>query len=97
MSTSEKHVERVVRQGTYRYANERECDVRVVYSPVRHGTGDDADAEEYAVDQVIDSYYVQYGGPLQRGVFISGGGCFPTLEDAVQHIEAAVQGVAWQE
>jgi hypothetical protein len=96
MPTTDEADERLVKTGTYLYAGELQCDVRIVYSPVRYGTGDQADAAEDAEDRVMDSYYVQYGGPLQRSAFISGGGWFPTLAEAVHHVENAVQGVVWQ-
>ena len=89
--------ERVVKSGTFLYVGEVRCDVRIVYSPTRYGSGDHADAEEFANDQKMDSYYVEYGSTTQRNVFTSGGGWFPSLSEAVHHVEQAVQGITWND
>lgn len=80
--------ERVVRVGTFLYGGEVVCDVRIVLSPVRFGTGDHDDPPDVAEDAVQDTYYVQYGSTTSRGVFNAGGGEFQTLLAAIAHVEA---------
>ena len=87
--------ERVVKTGTYLYANEIVCDVCIVYSPVRYGTGDHADDDEYGIDQDIDSFYVDFGGTERRGAFVSRSGCFPSMAEAIGYVERTVEGVTW--
>ena len=83
----------VVRRGTYLYDNQVECDVRIVYSHIRYGSGDPVDPPES--DEPRDSYYVQYGDVMNRGAFVGGAGCFDTLDDAVRHAERLMQGLRW--
>jgi len=88
----------VVKAGTYLYADTIVCDVRIVYSPIRYGSGEEyVDQPEDVVDQERDTYYLQYGGTERRGAFIAGGGSFDSLEDAMRQAEATVRGLTWQE
>jgi hypothetical protein len=87
--------ERVVKQGTFRYDGEVTCDLRIVYSPVRYGSGDYEDPPECADDRDIDSFYVQYGSTTERGVFKAGTGAFASLTEAVAHAEDSVQDLTW--
>jgi hypothetical protein len=81
--------EKVVATGTFRYAGTIECDLRIVFSPVRYGSGDDEDESEIANDLVADTYYVQYGSASQRGIFNACGGAYPSLAEARSAAEAA--------
>ncbi len=81
--------ETVVREGTFLYEGEVECDIRVVHSPVQYGSGDHEDPPEIADDLARDTYYIQYGSITQRGHFNSGSGPFSTLAEAVAGAEAA--------
>ncbi len=86
-------MEKVVKAGTFLYDEVITCDVRIVYSPVRHGSGDPVDPPEQ--DEQRDSYYLQYGGTERRGVFIGGSGCFDTLEEAMRHAAKTFQNLVW--
>ncbi|MGB7207674.1 MAG: hypothetical protein WBD27_03345 [Pyrinomonadaceae bacterium] len=77
----------VVMEGTYLYDGAVECDLRIVYSPVRFGSGDYEDSEEWCEDQNLDSYYVEFGSTSERGRFNAGGGCYSTLLEAVAAAE----------
>jgi hypothetical protein len=88
-------VEKVVKTGTYLYAGEVVCDLRIVYRPTRWGSGDHEDPPEIANDLDCDSYYVEYGGTTQRGAFVSGGGCFDTLEEAMRQAQQTVEDLTW--
>jgi len=88
----------VVRTGTYLYAGTIVCDVRIVYSPIRYGSGDEhVDQPEDVIDQERDTYYLEYGGTEKRGAFISGGGRFDSIEEAMHRAEATMEGLTWQE
>jgi hypothetical protein len=90
--------ERVVKSGTWRYAGEVTCDVRIVYSPIRWGSyDDDDDPPEMAHDSRQDTFYVEYGSTIERGVFDCGGGGFESLEAAMRHSETALRGVEWSD
>jgi hypothetical protein len=81
--------ETVVREGTFLYEGKVECDVRVVCSAVRYGSGDHEDPPEIADDLTRDTYYIQYGSITPRGRFNSVSGPFSTLAEAVAGAEAA--------
>lgn len=80
--------EKVVAAGTFVYAG-HECALRIVFSPVRYGTGDDEDEAEIADDRTVDTFYIQYGSTTQPGVFNAGGGGHPSLAAARSAAEAA--------
>ena len=85
----------VVKTGTYLYDGQIACDVRIVYSPTRYGSDDPLDPPEE--DGQRESYYLQYGGTEHRGAFVGGGGCFDSLEEAMQHAAETMQNLAWDE
>jgi hypothetical protein len=88
--------ETIVKTGTYLYDGTVVCDVRIVYSPIRYGSGDDhIDYPENVADRECDTYYLEYGGTRERGVFFSGGGGFDTVEDAMKRAAETVQGLEW--
>ena len=80
--------ESVVQAGTFLYDGQVVCDLRIVLSPVRRGTGDYEDPPEVSDDVDQDTFYIQYGSTTSRGVFNAGGGGFPTLSAAVAHVES---------
>ena len=80
--------ESVVQAGTFLYDGQVVCDLRIVFSPVRRGTGDYEDPPEVSDDVHQDTFYIQYGSTTSRGVFNAGGGGFPTLSAAVAHVES---------
>jgi hypothetical protein len=79
----------IVQEGTYLYAGTVECEIRIVFSPIRYGTGDYEDPPENANDLECSAYYVQYGSATQRGIFNSGGGSCLSLAEAIASAEAA--------
>jgi hypothetical protein len=79
----QNHKETTVKTGTFLYAAEVVCDICVVQSQVRYGTGDYEDPPEIANDIEAEAYYVHYGSTTQRGVFSAGSMAFPSLEQAV--------------
>lgn len=79
----------VVRTGTFLYDGAVICDLRIVRSPIRYGSGDWEDPPEIANDQELETFYVQYGSSTERGRFNAGGGGHDTLRDAMQATQAA--------
>ena len=73
-----------MKEGTFLYDREVECDIRIVFSPVQFGTGDAADPEDIREDISRESYYLEFGSTTQRGVFNAGGGWCDSLEEAEQ-------------
>ena len=95
-----KSREQAVKTGTFLYAGTIECDVRIVRSQVRYGTGDQSDSPKIAEDVDAETYYVQYGSTVQRGVFTSGSVACETLQDAMLAAESQLgpkANVRWHE
>lgn len=81
--------ETVVKEGIFLYDREIECDVRIVHSPIRYGSGDHEDPPDVANDLTQDCYYVQYGSTSERGVFNASGSGYPSLPQAIAAAEKA--------
>jgi hypothetical protein len=81
--------EKVVKNGIFLYDGTITCDVRIVRSETRPGSGDCADPPELANDQYSDFFYVQFGSTTERGHFNSSGGGGATLEEAIALAESA--------
>ncbi|RUR69095.1 hypothetical protein EJP67_18730 [Variovorax guangxiensis] len=82
----------IVKEGIFLYDGEIECDIRIVRSPVRFGTGDHEDEPHVRddVEQVV--FYVLYGSTTERGVFRSGSGAYESLHEAMTQLAAAAIG-----
>ena len=78
----------MVQVGTFLYDGQVVCDLRIVLSPERGGTGDYEDQPEVSDDADENTFYIEYGSTTSRGVFSTGGGGFPTLPAAIAHVEA---------
>lgn len=81
--------ETVIKEGTFFYDGSIECDVRIVHSPIRYGSGDYEDPPELENDFQRDTFYVQYGSTTERGIFSAGSGGYPSLREAVVGAESA--------
>lgn len=81
--------ETIVATGTFLYGDAVECDLRVVYGPIRYGSGDYEEEAEISSDSVMETYYVQYGSTTQRGFFSSGSGGYKSLAEARAAAEEA--------
>ncbi|MBA4015699.1 MAG: hypothetical protein C0483_00780 [Pirellula sp.] len=81
--------QRIVAEGTFRYDGTVECDIRIVYGPIRLGTGDDEVPPEIGDEVACDTYYVWYGSTIERGRFNAGGGAYPSLAEAKAAAEQA--------
>ena len=83
----------VVRQGTFLYAGQVVCDIRVRQSPIWYGTGDYEDPPELADDRECECSYLQYSSSTERGVYKNSIGPFITVDDALRHA-SEILGVA---
>lgn len=81
--------EKVIKNGTFLYDGTVLCDLRIVRSEMRSGSGDYEDPPELANDQYGEFFYVQYGSTTERGNFNSSGVSCATLEDAIALAESA--------
>jgi hypothetical protein len=80
--------ENIVKAGTFMYDETVLCDLCIVFSPVRFGTGDYEDPPEVGDDVEIDTYYVWFGSTTARGQYNAGGGGWPSLAEAVANVES---------
>jgi hypothetical protein len=85
----------IVKHGTFLYSHTVVCDLCIQKTNCRYGSGDEEDAPEWRDDVEGEFYYVWYSPAGSRGEFKTGGGVFPTLADAVRHIEESLEGVKW--
>jgi hypothetical protein len=77
----------VVKSGTFLYDDSVLCDICVVLSPIRFGTGDYEDHFEVREDVKVDTYYLFFGSTTERGLYSAGGGGFSSLNDAMKDVE----------
>lgn len=79
----------VVKKGTYIYDSSVECDLCIIYSHIRYGSGDYEDPSDIADDIEVDTYYLYFGSTTERGKFNAGGGGYPSLSEAMVAAENA--------
>jgi hypothetical protein len=79
----------VVKSGTFLYDKTVICDLRIVRSQVRPGSGDWEDLPELADDKEGEFFYVQFGSTTERGRFNVSGGGGATMEEAIAAAESA--------
>lgn len=80
--------EEIARIGWFTYAGQITCDLRIIRSPVRYGSGDHEDPPHLADDQPVETYYVEYGSTTARGAFNAGSCAFDSLAGAIAAAEA---------
>jgi hypothetical protein len=79
----------VVKQGTFLYADTVVCDIRIVKTNIRHGSGDYEDPPEIADDSAGEFYDVEFGSTTQRGVYLSSIRGLISLDQALRAAEQA--------
>ncbi|RQO62798.1 hypothetical protein DBV14_03825 [Variovorax sp. KBW07] len=86
-----------MKEGTYLYDGEIECDIRIVRSQIRWGTGDDGDEPRVRCDVEKDTFYVQYGSTSERGIFNAESDGFESLEEALTQVARTTIGptICW--
>jgi len=81
----------VVKQGTWLYADEVICDIRILKRGWRYGTGDYEDPPAVREERKGEFYYIEFGSTVKRGEYASGG-CHESLAEALNAAESATHG-----
>lgn len=85
-----------VKRGSWLYAGEVRCKVRILKGNIRYGSGDYEDPPEIRDDQEGEFYAIEYTSPAHTGGYKAGGGTCLSLEEAMQHVVIATHGtVDW--
>lgn len=87
----------IIKQGTWLYAGEVVCDIRILKHGWFYGSGDYEDEEGVREDRPGEYYYIEYSAAGERGVYRGPHGGYASLEEALW--EAAVsthQTVRWE-
>lgn len=79
----------IVKQGTFLYADTVTCDIRIVKSPIRFGSGDHEAPPEIAEDRQEECYYIQFGSTTERDIYNAGSIAFSTVAEALQWLSTA--------
>lgn len=74
----------VVQEGTFLYAAEVECRLRVIRSSVLYGSGDEEDEPDLSQDQHVQCFYIEYGSATDPNAFVARSQAFPSLQEALQ-------------
>lgn len=85
----------VVREGTWMYDGHIPTGVRIVSCSIRYGSSDWQDPPDQHEDQSVPGFDVQWASPTKPhdyGNYASA--VFPTLSDAVTHVERALWAAA---
>lgn len=82
-------------QGTFLYDGTVTCDVRIVRTEVRYGSGDHEDPPAVRDDLPEPWFYIEWGSTTARGEYKAGGGGYSTLSDAMQTARKQVSGLKW--
>ena len=72
-----------VQEGTFMYAAEVKCRLRVIQSSVLYGTGDAEDEPKVSRDQDVQCFYVDYGSPTDPTMFVARSQAFRSLQEAL--------------
>ena len=75
--------EHVVREGTFLYAAEVQCRIRIVQSPVLYGTGDVEDEPDASEDQETECFYIEYGSTTDPNMFVARSQPYLSLQAAL--------------
>jgi hypothetical protein len=93
MSREDWHI---IKQGTWLYAGQVVCDIRIVKHHWRYGSGDYEDNPEDREDRQGEFYYIQYGSTIERGIYPGHGVCCDSLEEAIKQANSQTQDtVRW--
>lgn len=84
-----------VKQGTFLYDGTVTCNVRIVRTEMRYGSGDHADPPEIRDEQPGPGFYIEWGSTTTPGEYTSGVGDYATLADAIRAVEQQVSGLKW--
>jgi hypothetical protein len=86
----------VIKQGTWLYAGETACDLRILKHGWNYGSGDDADEKDIREDREGEFYYIEYGSPTKPTEYKTRHGGYETLEEAMTAAISATHGtISW--
>jgi hypothetical protein len=86
----------VVKQGTWLYANEIVCDLRILKHGWNYGSGDYEDEEDVREDQEGEFFYIEYDSPTNSTDYKTRVGGYESLEEAMTAALLATHGtVSW--
>lgn len=95
-STQRQNDVQVIKQGTWLYANEVICSLRITKRDFLPGTGDWQDEPQVADDQIGEVYFIEYAPPNEPDCFKSRSIGYHSLEEAIDATRAAThQTVHW--
>lgn len=75
--------ETIVKEGIFLYDGIVECNIRVVQSPIRYGTGDYDDEPAISNDMRVDTFYILYGSTTEKNKYNAKGGPYDSLCEAI--------------
>ena len=88
---------RVVADGEWLYDSIMPCRVVILSESIFPGSGDYEDPSEIAEDRDVPCFSVWYQNLTYRKDFNAGGGCYMTLEEAIEGVEETVNNdVIWK-
>jgi hypothetical protein len=86
-----------VKRGTWLYAGNIPCEVRIVRHHTLYGSGDYEDPPEIAEEREVECFYIFYHTPAGEPTWV-GRGAALTLSDAVAKAEKILgAGLTWSE
>ena len=86
----------IVKHGTWLYAGQVICGLRILKHGWHYGSGDYEDEKSIRDDREGEFYYVEYGSPTNPTEYKAGGGCFTSLEEAMKSARSATHNtVSW--
>jgi hypothetical protein len=89
--------EKIIKKGTFLYDHKVICDIQIVETNIRPGTGDPYDSEDLRVDKEGTFYYIKFGSPLKRNLFSSLSLYFTDLQKSIDEADKSTSGVKWKQ
>jgi hypothetical protein len=86
----------VVKLGTWLYADEIVCELRILRHGRYYGSGDHEDEENIREDREGEFYYIEYGSPTNPTEFKTRVGGYESLEEAMTAATLAThRAISW--
>jgi hypothetical protein len=88
----------IIKWGTWRYAGEVPCNLRIVKHGWRYGTGDCEDEEDISEDREGEFYYIEFASPDAPTDFKARSPAFSSLGEAIEVAQSQTNGtISWLE
>ncbi len=88
---------KIVKKGTFLYDENIVCDLEIIQTSVRHGTGDPYDPKEIREDKKGTFYFIRFSSPFGRNKGLSQSFYHNNLKDAIKEAESAARNIEWEE